>query len=83
MTGTFERFEVTFGSFGQQYTAIDGQVYLTWFDAAAPELRGLGKGAVVEFEPRPGPTTLCDSPAIREDLPSASLLRVVKEAACA
>ena len=26
MIGTFEKFEVTHGSFGQQYTTIDGQV---------------------------------------------------------
>lgn len=79
MTGTFEGFKVTFGSFGQQYTTIDGQVYLTWFDAADPKLRGLGKGAVVEFEARPAPTVLCNSPAVREDLPSATLLRVLSK----
>ena len=81
MTGTFQSFKVTQGSFGQQYTTIDGQVYLTWFDAADPKLRGLGEGAVVEFEARPAPTMLCDSPAIREDLPSATLLRVVRRGA--
>ena len=80
MTGTFEGFRVTFGSFGQQYTTIDGQVYLTWFDAADVKLRGLGEGSVVEFEARPAPTLLCDSPAIREDLPSARLVRVLKKA---
>jgi hypothetical protein len=80
MRGTFEGFELTFGSLGQQYTTIDGQVYLTWFDAADPKLRGLGEVALVEFEARPGPTVLCTSPAIREDLPSATLLRVLRRA---
>lgn len=80
MIGTFEEFEVTFGSLGQQYTKIDGQVYLTWFDAADPRLRGLGNGALVEFEARPAPTVLCDSPALREDFPSATLLRVLRKA---
>lgn len=45
MRGTFEGFKVTFGSFGQQYTTIDGQVYLTWFDAGDPELRRGAKRA--------------------------------------
>jgi hypothetical protein len=80
MTGTFQGFVVTFGLFGQQYATIDGLVYLTWFDAANPKLRGLGEGAVVEFEVRPAPTVLCDSPAVREDLPSAILRRVLGEA---
>ena len=78
MTGTFQNFRVTHGSFGQQYTTIDGQVYLTWFDAADRKLRGLGEGAVVEFEARPAPTVLCDSPAICEGLPSATLVRVLR-----
>ncbi len=80
MTGVFEGFDVMHGSFGQQYTTVDGVVYLTWFDVADPKLRGLVDGAVVEFESRPAPTVLCTSPAVREDLPSATLLRVVREA---
>ena len=80
MIGTFEGLKLTFGSFGQQYTSIDGQVYLTWFDVADPKLRGLVDGAVVEFEARPAPTVLCTSPAVREELPSGTLLRVVREA---
>ncbi len=79
MTGTFQGFNVTFSSFGQQYTTIDGQVYLTWFDAADPKLRGLSEGSVVEFEAQPAPTVLCDSPAVRENLPSASLLRILRK----
>ena len=79
MTGTFQGFDITFGSFGQQYTTIDGQVYLTWFDAADPNLRGVVEGEVVEFEARPAPTVLCDSPTVREDLPSATLLRVLRK----
>ena len=80
MTGTFQSYRVTHGSFGQQHTTIDGQVYLTWFDANDPKLRELGKEAVVEFEARPAPTVLCNSPAVCEDLPSATLLRVVSKA---
>ncbi len=80
MTGTFQSFRLTHGSLGQQYTTIDGQVYLTWFDAGDPKLRGLGEGAVVEFEARHAPTVLCNSPAVHEDLPSATLLRVLRKA---
>jgi hypothetical protein len=82
MTGAFQSFRLTHDSFGQQYTTIDGEVYLTWFDVADVRLRGLGEGAVVEFEVRPAPTVLCESPAVREDLPSATLLRVVKGGGC-
>ena len=78
MIGTFQNFEVTHRSFGPQYTAIDGQVYVTWFDAAAPNLRGLEAGATVEFDTRPAPTVLCHSPRVQDDLPFATLLRVVK-----
>ncbi|HWV98502.1 MAG TPA: hypothetical protein VNZ64_02300 [Candidatus Acidoferrum sp.] len=81
MIGTFEEFELTFGSFGQQYRTIDGRVYLTWFDAADPTLRGLSPGVKVEYEARPGPTALCHSPRVREDLPSGVLLRMSKESA--
>lgn len=77
MKGTFQSFRVTHGSFGQQYTTIDGQVYLTWFDASDPKLRGLAEGAVVEYEARPAPTVLCHGPGVSENLPSATLLRVV------
>jgi hypothetical protein len=79
MIGTFGGFEVTYGSFGQQYTTIDGVKYLTWFDLMDPNLRGLVVGATVEYAVRPGPTVLCESPAVREGLPSATLLRVVGE----
>ena len=78
MIGTFENFEVTHGSFGQQYTTIDGQVYLTWFDGADPNLRGLAAGARVEYEARPAPTVVCHIPRVQYDLPSATLVRVVK-----
>lgn len=81
MLGTFQGFSVTFGSFGQQYSTIDGRNYVSWFDLADPKLQGLGDGALVEFEPRPAPTVLCHSPLVREDLPSASLVRVVRRAA--
>ena len=80
MIGVFEGFELTFGSFGQQYTTIDGRKYVTYLDLADRKLRGLGKGAVVEFEAGPAPTVLCNSPAVREDLPSATLLRVMRKA---
>jgi hypothetical protein len=77
MTGTFETFELTFGSFGQQYTTIDGVRYLTWFDLMDPNLKGLGAGAQVEFEVRPAPTVLCDMPRVESGLASARLVRVV------
>jgi len=77
--GRFAGFQVTRGSSGQQYTTIDGEVYLTWCDAANPRLRGLGKEAVVEFEARLAPAVLCNSPAMREDLTSSNLLRVVSK----
>jgi hypothetical protein len=78
MIGTFENFELTFGSFGQQYTPIDGRKYITWFDLADPKLKGLGPGARVEFETRPGPTELCHSPYASEALPSVDLVRVLE-----
>ena len=77
MTGTFENFELAFGSFGQQYTTIDGQKYITWFDLADPNLNGLRPGVQVEFEPAPGPTAFCHSPHVSEDLPSAQLVKLV------
>ncbi len=80
MIGIFQGFELTFGSFGQQYTTIDGRRYVTWFDAAVPNLGGLETGVQVEFEPRPAPTELCDRPAVQENLPSARLLRVLTNA---
>ncbi len=78
MTGTIQSFELTFGTFGHQYTTIDGQVYLTWFDLRNPMLQGLGVGATVEFDTRPVPTVLCHSPRVEDKLPSAILLRVVR-----
>lgn len=80
MIGTFENFELAFGSFGQQYATIDGEDYITFFDLADPKLKGLRPGVLVEYETRPGPTMLCDSPAIREDRPSATLVRVLVKA---
>ena len=35
MIGTFESFELAFGSFGQQYATIDGKKYITFFDLAS------------------------------------------------
>ena len=71
MTGTFQGFDLAFGSFGQQYTAIDGQRYVTWFDLADKDLAGLAHGCRVEFSARPAPTLLCHCPRIEENLPSA------------
>ena len=59
MTETFENFELTLGSFGQQDTAIDGVKYLTWFDLMDPNLHLLKVGAGVEYEARPALTVLC------------------------
>ena len=77
MIGTFENFELAFGSFGQQYTTIDGEDYITFFDLADPKLRGLRPGVRVEYEARPGPTLLCHSPRIEDKLPWATLTRVM------
>lgn len=76
--GTFQGIELTFGSFGQQYTTIDGQKYITFLDLTDPNLQGLKPGAEVEFEAIAGPTVLCSCPHINVDLPSATLLKVVK-----
>jgi hypothetical protein len=75
--GTFETFELTHGSFGQQYSTIDGRKYVTWFDLSDPKLKGLAPGARVEFEARSGPTVLCHSPRVSEQLPSVDLLRML------
>lgn len=80
MIGTFEGFELMFGSFGQQYTTIDGREYVTYFDLADPKVKGLEPGLRVEFEPRPGSTVLCHSPHVSEGLPSAELVRVLEGA---
>jgi hypothetical protein len=79
MTGTFQKFELTLGSFGQQYTTIDGQRYVTFFDLMDPNLRGLEAGAKVEFEAVEGPAKLCDDPCVTHNLPKAKLLRVIRE----
>ena len=78
MIGTFEKFDLTFGWFGQQYTTIVGVKYVTWLDLAGPKLKGLEAGARVEFEARPGPTVLCDAPRVTTELPSARLVRVAE-----
>jgi hypothetical protein len=80
MTGTFQNFEVTHGSFGEQYTVIAGVRYLTWFDLMGRNLKGLGAGAVVEYEARPAPTVLRESPPVRMALPSARLVPVLRKA---
>ena len=79
--GTFEKVEFTFGSFGHQYTTIDGQRYVTWFDLCNPRLKGLSPGATVEFTSQPAPTVLCNSPRFEIQAPCATLLRVVKDGA--
>lgn len=81
MTGTFQKFEVTHGSFGEQRATIDGVKYLTWFDLVDPGLKGLAAGATVENEAWPGPTVLCRMPHVESGLGSARLIRVVKPAA--
>jgi hypothetical protein len=78
MTGTFQGFEVTHGSFGEQRTTIEGTEYLTWFDLADPRLNGLKLRVAVEYEARPGPTVLCDVPRVTSGLPSARVIGVVK-----
>lgn len=81
MMGTFQRFEVTHGSFGHQRTTIDGVEYLTWFDLTDPNLKGLESGATVEYEAHPGPTVLCVMPRVESGLASARLIRVANSAA--
>lgn len=44
MTGIFQGFELTFGSSGHQYSTIDGQRFITWFNFAEPKLKGLQAG---------------------------------------
>ena len=43
-----------------------------------PKLKGLGTGAVVDYEVRPGPTVLCDVPHVQSELASARVVRVLK-----
>jgi hypothetical protein len=74
--GAFENFKLTFGSFGQQCTTIDGRKHIPYFDLADPKLRGLGPGAGGEFEARPGPTLLGHNPHVSEQLPSADVVAV-------
>jgi hypothetical protein len=78
MTGKFQKFEVTHGSFGEQHTTIDGVEYLTWFDLMDPKLKSLEPGTTVEYEARPGPTVLCDMPHVESRLASARLIGVAK-----
>lgn len=77
MIRTFDKSELPSGSFGEQHTTIDGVKYLDWFHLAGLRLGGLGAGAKVEFESRPGPTFLCHVPQVTRDLPSAVIKRVV------
>jgi hypothetical protein len=79
MTGKFQGFELTFGSFGQQYATIDGNRYVTCFDLTDPNIRGLKPGVRVEFETFQGPTKLCDEPRVMQKLPMAKLLRTIRE----
>ena len=79
MIGTFEGVELTHNQFGQQYTTIDGAKYVTFFDLAVPELRGLRSGSKLEFTTTPGPTILCHSPHVQEALPAANVRRVLDE----
>ena len=81
MTGTFQGFELTFGASGHQYSTIDGQRFITWFDFMEPKLKGLQPGCRVEYEARPAPTVLCDMPHVESGLASARLVRVVKRTA--
>ena len=74
MTVRLERFELTCGSYGQQYTTIDGRRCITFFDLRDPNLRGLQAGAKVEFEVAAAPTVLCNDPRVTEPLAAAKLL---------
>ena len=67
MIGTFEDFHVTHGSFGEQFTKINGQICVTYWDAGDRNLRVIGAGATEEFEAKPVPTLLCSSPPQRYD----------------
>lgn len=81
MLATFQNVELSFGSFGHHYTTLDGQRFVTWFDFSNPALKALRLGCRVEYESRPAPTVLCQSPLVSERLPSARLLRVVEKGA--
>ena len=78
MIGILQEIKLTQGSFGQQYTTIDGVTYLTWFNLAEPALKGLSPGCTVEYDVTPGPTVLCHSPRLEERLPSAQVVRVMR-----
>ena len=73
----YEGMAPTFHSMGQQNTTIDGEEFLTWFDIRDSSLKGLQPGCRVEYEFRPGPTVLYDSPRLTDPRPYARLLRVV------
>lgn len=77
LTGTFQDFRLTLGSCGHQYSTIDGQEFITWFDLRNPALKGLQPGCHVEYETRAAPTVLCHTPRVVEPLPSATLFRVI------
>ncbi|MEI6078655.1 MAG: hypothetical protein WCS94_23965 [Verrucomicrobiota bacterium] len=77
--GIYEGMAPTFHSMGEQKTTIDGQEFLTWFDILDARLKGLQPGCRVEYEFRPGPTVLCDSPHLTDPRPYARLLRVVAD----
>ena len=77
MIGTVDDIRLTHGGFGEQYTTIDGERYVTYFDFRNPRLAGLKPGCRVQFESRPGPTRLCGVPDISARCGSATLIQVI------
>jgi hypothetical protein len=77
--GIVQRIRVPSRGFGEQYTTIDGETYITYFDFRDPKLNGLKHGSKVRYKTSPGPTNLSHSPKITSDLGTAVLLEVINE----
>ena len=74
-TGIVEDVKFTFGSFGNQWTTIDGVRYATYWDAATTDWK---RGDKVCFEC--GDRMLCDSPPVGP-APHAWNINKIKETA--
>jgi hypothetical protein len=75
LVGTIEKIDFKLHSFGEQYTTIDGQEYVTHINLSDPACAGIRTLAVVEFEVAPEPKVLCNHSLVEVDLPSATQVR--------
>lgn len=66
-TGVFNRFLVSNGGLGQNYTTIDGVEYVGFLDVTTKGFPVVGD--MVEYIFSDGPTVLRDSPRITESRP--------------